>query len=223
MNTLAFGEYDASSAYPDTPPAGTHPATCVLIAELGSHQTEVEDQKTKVKSWRTYTQAYFGFQLAAQPPAGKPPYLIGWALNIAFGPQAKFRKMLEAWRGEQVGNGRGSFKDLLGKPCTLTIRHKKGQSRTFAIIDGVGAPIVGVTVPPPKHALTFFSIKDGPIPAVLDEFPWVYCEAVQKSMPLAEIVRISPEWKGLQPAGGPSGGSDADIANNGGDAENPPW
>jgi hypothetical protein len=195
-----FGVYTVTpaAALQEAPPPGPHLATCVLIADLGSHQTELQDQKTGVKSWRTYRRIHIGFELATRA-SDNSPYLLGRALNISFAQTAALRKLVEGWLGRTLrDNETINFRDLLGKPCTLTVKHKQGQQRTFALIDGIALPMAGMSIKPPIRPLVFFAIGEGELPD-LSAWPWVYHEPEGKSCPLAEVIQASPEWQALQP------------------------
>lgn len=102
-------------------PEATYVATCVLLADIGTHTESYQggDPTDKEK-------LYIGWELNACDSQGKP-FFIGTTYNAAFGTKATLRKMLEAWRGKTFTEEelRGfDIRNVLGKSCGLGVFHK---------------------------------------------------------------------------------------------------
>jgi hypothetical protein len=212
-NRNPFGKYEVApaSAPQEAPPAGPHHAVCVAVVDLGSHPTEVKDQ-TGAVSTRVYRRCYLGFELAALAPGSGAPYVLGRAFNVAFSKTAALRKFLESWKGRTLQEREPiDLRDLLSQPATLIVKHRPGQSRTFATIDSVALPMAGAVGRPLVHRPVFFAIGDGPIPD-LSWVPWAYHEPLGRACPLSVVIASSPEWKALHPqvGGAPAGGEASD-------------
>src|SRR5262249_8900179 len=199
-----FGHYEVqpAAAPQEAPPAGPCLATCVAVVDLGSHVTEGKDDKGIARA-RNYRRVYFGFELARQSEVSGTPFYLGRGFNISFAPSAALRKFLGSWRGHDIRDKEIiHFPELLGRACTLTVKHRQGQSRRFAGIDGIALPMTSpdgkpLPLPPLIRQPFLYEIGAGPLPD-LSWIPWIYFEPAGKSVPLVEVIQASPEWKAVQ-------------------------
>ena len=203
----------------EVPPAGPQLAVCQALIDLGTHTEDVKD-KDGVTKQKDFHKTYLAFELTGCKIGGTTRnHVVGREFNISFTSNSALRKFIESWRGRNFAEGeRFDIRKLLGQPCTLTIKHKPGKSRTFADIDGISLPMRGadgkpMQVPPPTRELLLYEIGSGPLPD-LDWLPWSFGE------PVKNIIQRSQEWKrqaGQPPLAAPSGGEVA----NGPDADPP--
>jgi hypothetical protein len=184
------------SAQPQTqrqlPPAGTHPARCYSIVDLGTHikpgyQGAPDKPKHEVRfSWELPTElAVFDEE------KGEQPFTVHATYTLSLGEKANLRKVLEAWRNKPFTDEELEAFDLgkvLGQPCLLSINHEKGKGdksdRTYANIKAVTTLPKGMACPPQVNLSAEYSIAHHD-DAVFDALPdW-----------LKEIITTSEEWK----------------------------
>lgn len=106
-------------------PEATYIATCVLMADIGTHTESFQGQDPK-----EVEKLYIGWELNSCGTEGKP-YTIGTTYNAAFGKKATLRKTLEAWRGRAFTDEelRGfDIRKILGKSCGLGVMHKSSAN-----------------------------------------------------------------------------------------------
>lgn len=174
----------------EVPPQGSHPAACVAIIDLGTHDEEFKGKKT------TSHKIYVVWELTAERMSGADRnHTIGTVYTAASTPSANLRKMLEKWRGRPYNEGEPfDLRKVVGASCIVTIGHKTSAGgNVYATMDGVMQPIRGMTVPPAKLAPFFYDLGEGEIPAQ----PWlpdVYLGGQFGSV--AETIRRSHEMRG---------------------------
>src|ERR1700761_8167252 len=105
-------------------PAGTHLGICYRVIDLGTQETnfsgEVKHQHKVMLSW----------EIPEEKMDDGRPFAISQSYTWSMHEKAKLRKDLEAWRGaafaaKDFGEGGFDIRNLLDKPCTLSIVHKQ--------------------------------------------------------------------------------------------------
>ena len=183
-------------------PAGTHLATCYRVIDIGTQKStfngkEKEQHKILI-SW----------ELADEFMADGKPFMIGQRYTWSMSEKATLRKHLEGWRGKTFGdadfagppNG-FNIRNILGKPCILTIAHKQEGESTYANITGVGKIMKGMPAPPPTvNPQMFLWLEAG---------AWDVNAFNFLGDGLKKIIQRSPEYVALtSPAGKPTHGVD---------------
>lgn len=171
-------------------PEATYIATCVLMADIGTHVEIFQGQDPK-----TVEKLYIGWELNACDDQGKP-YTIGTTYNCSLNQKSSLRKMLEAWRGraftdEELRNF--DIRNVLGKSCGLGVIHKPSNtdpSVKYPRIGSIQALPAGV---PPYQPLATPSLFD------INQFD----QAAYERLPnLAKVMlQKSGEWKILSEQG----------------------
>lgn len=132
------------------PPAGTFPAICYRILDLGTQQSSYMGKPRKAHkiliSWEIKDDE-------AVMDDGRPMSIhqnYTWSMN----EKANLRKDLESWRGKaftEADFGENGFElaDLLGVGCFMGVVHKEGDGGTiYANISAISKLPKGMTVPP---------------------------------------------------------------------------
>lgn len=176
------------------PPPGTHVALCYRFIDLGTQMIEwkgaKKTQRKVLLSWELPNELIPDGELAGKP------FTIGKRYTWSMSDKATLRHDLEAWRGRSFtdadfrGPNRFNIKNILGKPCMLTIVHEEREGRTYANIKGVTAMPKGMVVetPTPVNPLTYFALdKEFFDNTVLDSL----------SDKLKETIKGSPEYREL--------------------------
>lgn len=119
----------------ELPPAGTFPALCYRVIDLGTQQSSYLGQ-TKMQhkillSWELCDDD-------AKMSDGRP-FSISQRYTWSMHEKAVLRKHLEAWRGtpfkpEDFGSGGFNIKSIIGVPCYLQIVHTEKDGKTYANI-----------------------------------------------------------------------------------------
>ena len=135
-----------SSKQREVPPAGTFPARCYQIIDLGHQTTSFEGQAKVVPQVR------ISWELSETMADGRP-FSISKDYTASFGPKATLRKVLESWRGRaftQEELSGFSLENVLGKPCMISVVHKpsKDGTQTYANVGNVMALPKGLDCPP---------------------------------------------------------------------------
>lgn len=165
-------------------PAGTHLAVCFGLIDLGT-QTESFQGKTK-----TAQKIWIWWELSQERTEDDKPVTVGSFYTASLGEKANLRAMLQSWRSRPfTPDELGGFKlrDIIGKPCMLTIIHEPKKS------GGVIDRVKGVSNLPkgmPKPAL-----QQQPVVLDLDAFE----PAVYEQLPnfLKDMIGKSPEGQKL--------------------------
>jgi hypothetical protein len=131
------------------PPAGTFPAICYRILDLGTQQSSYMGKP------RTAHKILISWEIKddeAVMEDGRPMSIhqnYTWSMN----EKANLRKDLESWRGKRFTDadfGEDGFElaDLLGVPCFMGVVHKDVDGTTYANISAISKLPKGMTVPP---------------------------------------------------------------------------
>lgn len=116
-------------------PAGTHPARCVKIIDIGTHHDSYQGQtKTKNKViifWELPNEM-------TDTEAGKLPAIVTKFYTNSLHEKATLRAELESWRGKQFTEDELKKFDLmkiLGAPCLITVIHDtNGRARVNSVV-----------------------------------------------------------------------------------------
>lgn len=139
------------------PPAGTHLAVCYRFIDLGTQETEYQGQKKHQRK------VLMGWELPDELMEDGKPFVIQQRYTWSMSDKAKLRADLESWRGrafEEKDFGTFNIKNVLGKPCVLTIVHTVKNGKTYANIAAVGKPMKGMNSPQPVNPIQYFSLED---------------------------------------------------------------
>lgn len=125
-------------AFPPAP-AGTHPAVCVDVVDLGDKEFPKRDGTKYVSRAVALI-----WEIGAQRSDGRR-YEISQRYAAYWGPSSWLQKALESWRGKAFTAAEiNSFdlKQVIGKPCRLTLIHNisKSNGKTYANVREVLPP-----------------------------------------------------------------------------------
>lgn len=174
------------------PPAGNHIAICYRLIDLGTQMVEWKGaqklQRKVLISWELPNELMTEGDYAGQP------FTIGRRYTWSMSEKANLRHDLESWRGRAftdddfTGPNRFNAKNIIGKPCMLSIVHETRDGNTYANIKSVAAMPKGMQAPAPINGPVYFTLeREGFDNAVLDGL----------SDKLKETIKGSPEYKEL--------------------------
>lgn len=144
-------------------PPGTHVAICYRFIDLGTqryqHPGGPKDQHKVMLSWELPDALIQEGDYAGEPFAYHQQYT--WSMN----EKATLRKHLESWRGipfreEDFGEGGCNARDLLGKPCMLTLAPSSHSFRPHIALQSISRLVKGQRAPDgPHNPITYFSLE----------------------------------------------------------------
>jgi hypothetical protein len=137
-------------------PAGTYPAVCIDVVDLGMVETVWEGQKKSQHKVRLV------WQVDERMADGKP-FLVKRRYTLSLDDRAALRKDLETWRGRgftpQELDG-FDVEMLIGIGCMVSIVHKKNaEGKTFDNVASVMRLPRGLTAPVVE---SYVRVKDRP-------------------------------------------------------------
>lgn len=170
----------------DIPPAGNHPAVCIGLVDMGTHEEEydkTDKSGNKLKNSQGVVETYkkdvrkflLAWELTSCPVSGKNGvnHVITKDYSLLLSEKAGFRKMLLSWFGRAPAEGaKFSPRVLLGKKCLCNVKNgTSAKGYDYANLDAVTAPVQGLTIPDARRQHTIWSFADGF--AALDKIDWL--------------------------------------------------
>lgn len=163
-------------------PAGTWPARCQMVIDLGMQPTEYMGQKkAPVQRIRIGFELPFNLHVFDEK-RGQEPFTLSRAFTNSLGDKSALKPILNAWRGRPLDdidikggerNGQKvepfTFVKLLGAPALITVVHepKKSDGSMVAKISSISKlplEIAGqkIVLPPAILKPILYSIDQGP-------------------------------------------------------------
>lgn len=164
-------------------PAGSYTARCTQVIDLGTQETDYQgEQKTAHK-------VLLSFEILDDETRRDDgePFTMHKRYTASLHEKAALRKDLASWRGrdftpEELAGF--NVRNILGKPCLISVTHTTKQDRTYANIASIMAVPKGMTCPPPKAELIWFDLADPD----LDSF-------AKLGPKVQEQIKLSPEYR----------------------------
>ena len=166
--------------------AGTYPARCCAVIDLGLQHIEWQGQKKEQEK------VMLMFELPTERievDGEDKPRWLSVRYTVSLNEKAGLRKTLDAWRGKPMtadelkGFNIGC---LLNSPCMLTVVNKEGSNgNLYANIGSIGKPMKGIPIPELENEALLFDME-------ADD-----CEEVFKKLPewIQDIIEESVTWK----------------------------
>lgn len=173
-------------------PAGSYPARCYSMIELGTNEETyqgVSKMVNKVRiTWELPTET-----MIFKEERGPEPRVISKEFTLSMHEKANLRAFLENWRGKSFTEKEAEAFDvtnLLGVPCLLSITHKAATNgNTYANISSVSLLPKGMECPEminERQELSFDDFNQ----ELFDQLPDF----------IKEKISMSDEYKTLKPS-----------------------
>ncbi len=173
-------------------PAGSYPARCYSMIELGTNEETyqgVSKMVNKVRiTWELPTET-----MVFKEERGPEPRVISKEFTLSMHEKANLRGFLESWRGKSFTEKEAEAFDvtnLLGVPCLLSITHKAATNgNTYANISSVSLLPKGMECPEminERQELSFDDFNQ----ELFDQLPDF----------IKEKISMSDEYKTLKPS-----------------------
>lgn len=183
--------------------AGTYPARCIQVVELGTHDNIFDPGKKK----KDILLAFETMELMEPLDDGtRLPFVLSITVTNSMHEMAKLREYLESWRNASFTEEElktFSVSKVLGKPCLLGVELKKKGDKEFNNIKSISAPMKGMDIPEAVNPLVDFGIEDMQGPEFEQLWPWVQ-----------DIIKKSDEAKAIGFTGVSKQLPDADSDDN---------
>ncbi len=164
-------------------PAGSYPARCYSMIELGTNEETyqgVSKMVNKVRiTWELPTET-----MVFKEERGPEPRVISKEFSLSMHEKANLRAFLENWRGKSFTEKEAEAFDvtnLLGVPCLLSITHKAATNgNTYANISSVSLLPKGMECPEminERQELSFDDFKQ----ELFDQLPEFIKEKISMS------------------------------------------
>lgn len=166
--------------------AGTYPARCCAVVDLGLQHIEWQGQKKDQE--KVLLMFEFPTERIETEDGDKPRWL-SVRYTVSLNEKAGLRKALDAWRGKPMTaeelNG-FNIGCLLNAPCMLTVVQKEGKNGgVFSNISGISKPMKGIPIPELESEPILFDMEADDAEEVYKKLPaWVQ-----------KIVDESVTWK----------------------------
>ena len=186
-------------------PAGNHLAVSCRLIDLGTQQTSYQGKPKRQRK------IYLEWQLPGERTADGLAVTVGNRYTLSSSEKATLRKHLESWRGRRFENDELAgfdLRNILGKPCLLSIVQSTRDGKTYADVANVAALPKGTTPAATEGSTVYLSLEP-------DDFePAIYESLSDK---LKETIAASPEFQAL------SYQADGQAANNVDDTSDIPF
>ena len=155
--------------------AGTDPARCCGVVDLGIQRTEWQGQVKEQEK------VLLMFELPTERVTVEgedKPRWLSQRLTVSLHEKSVMRKTLDAWRGKPMtadelkGFNIGS---LLNAPCMLNVVNKEASNgNVYANIGGIGKPMKGIPIPELESEPILFDMDADDAEEVFKKLPeWV--------------------------------------------------
>jgi hypothetical protein len=157
-DTGGFGDFELLSA-------ATHPAVCTQVIFIGPQKSEyqgVPSIKRKVKI-RFEVPSERVTWTDREGQQGEGPKVIWATYTATITKNSKLKEHLESWRGRpftEVELKRFDLKNILGKPCLITVTHNQSNGKTYANVKSITNLVKGMTAPEHEGELIVFDFDE---------------------------------------------------------------
>jgi len=182
-------------------PAGTWPAICYRVIDLGTQQTSYKGEaKEQHKVMLSFELKDDECVMRDGAKAGLPMTMhqrYTWSMH----EKSNLRKQLEAWRGKKFTDadfGENGFdvRKLLGVPCLLSVAHNEVGDKVYANIASISKPLKGMSAGELVNPTVYIALEP-------DEFDREAFAALPDG--IRSTIMDSPEYQRLAANGGGSG------------------
>lgn len=185
---MALIAKDTGSGDFERAPQGTHLAICYMVADIGL-QAGQYGAKHKV---------VIGWELPHEKMSDGRPFACSQFYTLSLSSKAVLRRDLESWRSrpftEQELEG-FDMKNILGKPCQVTIVHEVKGEKTYENVIAVTAVAKGMQIPERVNDLIYYEME-APDPRAFEKLP----EWIRKKIMAAVQPSTGPDERNPPPA-----------------------
>lgn len=141
------------------PPAGTHLAICYRVIDLGTQDVLFQGQQ------KQQHKVMLSWELPDERMDDGQPFSIHKRYTWSSSEKSTLRQHLEAWRGipfkdSDFGPGGFDIRNIIGKPCLLSVIHDNKDGKIYANVASVAKPMKNTVAPSLTNPTVFFSLEE---------------------------------------------------------------
>jgi len=164
----------------DPVPAGTYPAVCYEMVDLGEQFSERFQNSSR--------QVLIGWQIPSETitiDGEEKPRVVSKQYTLSLNTKARLRSDLVSWRGRDFTDQelKGfDLKNIVGKPCMVSVIHKDSNGKTYANVSGVLALPKGMPKPAVSSPddIIIFDLDADPLEKI-NELPQWIADRIRRS------------------------------------------
>jgi len=164
----------------DPVPAGTYPAVCYEMVDLGEQFSERFQNSSR--------QVLIGWQIPSETitiDGEEKPRVVSKQYTLSLNTKARLRSDLVSWRGRDFTDQelKGfDLKNIVGKPCMVSVIHKDSNGKTYANVSGVLALPKGMPKPAVSSPddIVIFDLDADPLEKI-NELPQWIADRIRRS------------------------------------------
>jgi hypothetical protein len=186
-------------------PVGTHLAMCYRLIDLGTQATSYKGTP------KIQHKILISWEIPNERTDDDRPFSISNRYTWSMSDRSALRRDLEAWRGRKFQDsdfGEGGFdvRNILGKPCLLSITHEEREGRIYERVSSVSNIMKGMEVPSKtENDLVYLWLhRDHFDQRVFDEL----------SDSLKETIRKAPEYQQMFQSNGAASNYREDLEDD---------
>lgn len=193
------------------PPAGTFPAICYRIVDLGTQDTTYKGTPKRAHKVLISWEIRDDDAVTVDSETGeKRPMSVHQQYTWSMHEKAALRKALESWRGKKFvesdfGPDGFDIRKLLGVPCYIGIVHDERDGNTYANISAISMLPKGVDPGTLHNERQFLWLDEG----LFDED--LFHKLSEK---LQDKIKASPEYRAIANGGGEHVGDADEITGH---------
>ena len=161
-------------------PAGTYPAVCYQMIDLGEQYSEKFNNSSR--------QVLIGWQIPSETitiDGEEKPRVVSKQYTLSLNSKARLRSDLVSWRGRDFTDEelKGfDLKNIVGKPCMVSVIHKDSNGKTYANVSGVLALPKGMPKPAVSSPddIIIFDLDADPLEKI-NELPQWIADRIRRS------------------------------------------
>lgn len=161
-------------------PAGTYPAVCYQMIDLGEQYSEKFNNSSR--------QVLIGWQIPSETisiDGVEKPRVVSKQYTLSLNTKARLRSDLVSWRGRDFTDQelKGfDLKNIVGKPCMVSVIHKDSNGKTYANVSGVLALPKGMPKPAVSSPddIIVFDLDADPLEKI-NELPQWIADRIRRS------------------------------------------
>jgi hypothetical protein len=175
----------------ELPPPGVHPAVCIGLIDLGTHNAVYQDKPTERHK------VLILWELVAEKKADGDAFCVHKDFTWSLHAKADLRKFVEAWQAHSIQDGeRFDLLSLVKQKCMVSLTEgKSAKGHRFVEVASCSLPMRGLNVPEPMYPDVIYSLAeihdcltDPPIPEFV---PPLYGKKI------VDEIKASKEWARL--------------------------
>lgn len=176
-----MAKYPSGSSF-EQAPTGNHGAILIKVVDIGTQESTYNGEATSRR------QEIWTWELPLETREDGKPFIISKFYTRSLSEKANLYKDLTSWLGKSPDPDTFTAKDVLGKPCQVTVVERDKSDKH--VVSSVSALAKGIKLPDtPYNTVLYFSLEpDEFSQEAFDELPDGLQKMVLKSPEYGKII-----------------------------------